>query len=82
MCDARVQCIGQCLTMQRWQELLQFASSAGLHLILDLNACWLRAGPTSGMNWDLIDGLSEATAGQPWSASLWGLEFGNELCVA
>jgi hypothetical protein len=78
-CPIWDQVIGQCLTVQRWRSLLEFAASAGLHLILDLNACWLRAGPTSSMNWELIDGLLEATAGQPWASALWGFEFGNEL---
>lgn len=80
-CPIWDQVVGQCLTVQRWRDLLTFASSAGLLLILDLNACWLRAGPTSSLNWELIDGLLEATAGQPWAGALWGFEFGNELYV-
>ena len=78
-CPIWDQTAGQCLTLPRWQALLEFAADAGLALVLDLNACWGRASPEGDMDWSQIDGLLAATAAASWGASLWGVEFGNEV---
>ena len=72
---------GQCLTIARWQALLEFAASAGLSLVLDLNGCWGRTSASSDMDWTLIDGLLNITAAarHSWGSALFGLELANEV---
>ena len=76
-CPIWDQAPGQCLTLARWQALLEFAGAAGLSLVLDLNACWGRAGAAADMDWSQIDGLLAATAAarSSWGAALWAVEF-------
>lgn len=80
-CPIWDQAPGQCLTMNRWQELLEFAADAGLSVTLDLNACWGRESTNGDMDWSLIDGLLAITAAarSSWGAALFGVEFGNEV---
>ena len=72
---------GQCLTLARWQAILEFAASSGLALVLDLNACWGRASAETDMDWSLIDGLLNVTADarHSWGGALFGVEYGNEV---
>lgn len=80
-CPIWDQAPGQCLTMSRWQEIMEFASASGLKLTIDLNACWGRTGATGDMDWSQIDGLLTITAAArgSWGAPLFAVEFGNEV---
>ena len=80
-CPIWDQAQGRCLTMQRWQALLQFAADAGLSLVMDLNACWLRNSSTTDTDFSMVEGLLAATAAarSGWGAALWGVEWGNEV---
>lgn len=80
-CPIWDQAPGQCLTLGRWQEILEFAAASGLLLTMDLNACWGRESASLDMDWSLIDGLLAATAAArtTWGASLFAVEFGNEV---
>lgn len=80
-CPIWNQAPGQCLTMSRWQELLEFAADAGLLITLDLNACWGRESANGDMDWSLIDGLLAITASarNTWGGAFFAVEFGNEI---
>jgi hypothetical protein len=80
-CPIWKQAPGQCLTMARWQQLLEFAGRNGLHAVFDLNACWNRSSASAEVTWTQIDGLLRYTAAAPWAQSgvLAGFEFGNEV---
>ena len=80
-CPIWDQLAGRCLTMDRWKALLQFAVDAGLSVVMDLNACWLRNSSTTDVDFSMIEGLLSATAAarSGWGAALWGVEWGNEV---
>ena len=80
-CPIWLQAPGQCLSLSRWRDLLEFAADAGLRLVLDLNACWGRTGASADMDWSQIDGLLNytATGAATWASALHGFEFGNEV---
>ena len=66
-----------CLTRERWDTILAFASTTGVRLMFDLNLI----GPGHSSNWTAaaaqIDALLAYTATQH-SAAPWALELGNE----
>lgn len=72
---------GQCLTMDRWAVINNFARAAGFHIAFDLNACWGRMNSTSAMDMTLIQGLFDATAkmAAKGNSAVFAFQFGNEL---
>lgn len=65
-----------CLTRERWDEILTFASTTGVRLMLDLNLI----GPAQSDDWDAaasqIDALLSYTASK--GVTPWAFELGNE----
>lgn len=68
-----------CMTPARWNALLAFAASTGLHIVLGLNACYGRMSADTPMNLTNIRALLTATAASPYASALWGFEFSNEI---
>lgn len=77
-CPIWDQVVGQCLTLERWQEINEFAHKAGLSIAFDLNACWGRDSASAEMDFSMIEGLINATASGKYS-SVFAFEFGNEV---
>tara|TARA_B110001452_G_scaffold243905_1_gene227613 strand:- start:786 stop:2348 length:1563 start_codon:yes stop_codon:yes gene_type:complete len=65
-----------CLTRERWDQILAFASATGVRLMLDLNLI----GPAQSDDWDAaatqIDALLSYTSGK--GVTPWAFELGNE----
>jgi len=68
-----------CLTAARWEELLSFAASTGLRLVLGVNACAGRLSNATAMDFSNARALLEATAASPHARALYGLELSNEV---
>jgi heparanase 1 len=68
-----------CLTEDRWNDLLHFAQDTGLKIALGLNGCYGRSSPSSSMDLSNIKLLLTATARSPYYSALWGFEFTNEV---
>jgi biotin carboxyl carrier protein len=68
-CPIWDQTAGACLTLARWQALLEFAGAAGLSLVLDLNACWGRAGAADDSAVVLPEGCDVVEA--PFGGVIW-----------
>ena len=69
-----------CLSMERYQELIAFASSTGIKFVFGLNAVWGRemhdlSKPLGLTN---IDALLAYTAAH--TLPVYGFELGNEKC--
>lgn len=68
-----------CITPDRWNALLQFASETGLKITIGLNGCYGRMSSTTPMDFSNIEALLKATASSPYVSALWGFEFTNEV---
>jgi len=80
-CPIWDQVVGQCLTMDRWQDINSFALTSGFKIMFDLNACWGRSGPDSEMDFTMIAGLFNRTAEMAahGTSAVWAFQFGNEV---
>eukprot|EP01052_Picozoa_sp_SAG31_P019099 SAG31_NODE_1381_length_8580_cov_5.632590_1_plen_676_part_00 len=72
---------GQCLTMQRWDVINEFALASGLLIAFDLNGCYGREGPDTDMDFTMISGLFNRTArmAAAGASAVWGFQFTNEV---
>lgn len=68
-----------CLTGARWEELLTFANTTGLSIVLGVNGCSGRMSRDTPMDFSNIKALLTATAASPHRGSLIGLELSNEV---
>ena len=68
-----------CLTGARWEELLTFANTTGLSIVLGVNGCSGRMSRDTPMDFSNIKALLAATAASPHRGSLIGLELSNEV---
>lgn len=68
-----------CLTPQRWEALLEFASSTGLKIAFGLNGCYGRMSADSPMNISNAVAIIAAAAASPHVSALWGFELSNEV---
>jgi len=68
-----------CLTPQRWQDLLNFAQSTGMKIAMGLNGCYGRMSSNTSMDFSNVQALLKDTASSQYIEGFWGLELSNEV---
>lgn len=71
----------KCLSVDRWNEILEFGVATGVSISYGLNGLYGRASPSTPMNTSNLQAFLEATAAMDPSLSqpLWAYQLGNEL---
>jgi len=69
-----------CLTLDRWTALLDFAAATGLKIAFGLNGCFGRASADAPMDYTNAEAFIRATASLPSAkAAFHGFELSNEV---